>query len=149
MRAHDPDKACPGRDPGWEPVFGSDHAQKKKGIAVIPDADPRERIARLESDIERLTETALWCRKIALAAKVAIGAGLALFAAIFVGPIQATALSLMIAAILTLGGLVLAGSNDTTAKQTAEKIADAEEERAELISGMELRLVPDAPRVLH
>lgn len=118
-------------------------------LKAVPDADPRERISRLESDIERLTETAVWCRKIALAAKVAIGAGLALFAAIFVGPIQATALSLMIAAILSLGGFVLAGSNDTTAKQTAEKIADAEQERAELISGMELRLVPDAPRVLH
>lgn len=118
-------------------------------LNVVPDVDPRERISRLESEIERLSGTAEWCRKIALAAKVAIGAGLALFAAIFVGPIQATALSLMIAAILTLGGLVLAGSNDTTAKQTAEKIADAEEERAELISGMELRLVPDASRVLH
>jgi hypothetical protein len=24
---HDPEKACPGRDPGWVPVFGKDHAQ--------------------------------------------------------------------------------------------------------------------------
>jgi hypothetical protein len=23
---HDPEKACPGLDPGWEPVFGKDHA---------------------------------------------------------------------------------------------------------------------------
>ena len=118
-------------------------------LSAVPDADPRERISRLESDIERLSEAAAWCRKIALAAKVAIGAGLALFAGIFVGPIQASALALMIATILSIGGFVLAGSNDTTAKQTAEKIADAEQERAELISGLELRLVPDAPRVLH
>jgi hypothetical protein len=25
---HDPEKACPGLDPGWMPVFGKDHAQK-------------------------------------------------------------------------------------------------------------------------
>jgi hypothetical protein len=23
---HDPEKACPGLDPGWVPVFGKDHA---------------------------------------------------------------------------------------------------------------------------
>jgi hypothetical protein len=23
---HDPENACPGRDPGWVPVFGKDHA---------------------------------------------------------------------------------------------------------------------------
>jgi hypothetical protein len=23
---HDPEKACPGLDPGWLPVFGKDHA---------------------------------------------------------------------------------------------------------------------------
>ena len=27
---HDPEKACPGLDPGWVPVFGKDHAQTKK-----------------------------------------------------------------------------------------------------------------------
>ena len=26
---HDPEKACPGPDPGWEPVFGQDHAAKE------------------------------------------------------------------------------------------------------------------------
>jgi hypothetical protein len=27
--ARDPEKACPGLDPGWKPVFGKDHAQNK------------------------------------------------------------------------------------------------------------------------
>jgi glutathione S-transferase len=27
---HDPEKACPGLDPGWEPVFGQDHAPPNK-----------------------------------------------------------------------------------------------------------------------
>src|SRR5271169_4700124 len=26
---HDPEKACPGLDPGWKPVFGKDHAPIK------------------------------------------------------------------------------------------------------------------------
>jgi hypothetical protein len=26
---HDPEKACPGLDPEWTPVFGKDHAQTK------------------------------------------------------------------------------------------------------------------------
>src|SRR5262249_35256027 len=26
---HDPEKACPGLDPGWVPVFGKDHAPPK------------------------------------------------------------------------------------------------------------------------
>jgi hypothetical protein len=26
MLEHDPEKACPGLDPGWVPVFGKDHA---------------------------------------------------------------------------------------------------------------------------
>jgi hypothetical protein len=26
---HDPEKACPGLDPGWIPVFGKDHAPPK------------------------------------------------------------------------------------------------------------------------
>jgi hypothetical protein len=25
---HDPEKACPGLDPGWTPVFGKDHAPR-------------------------------------------------------------------------------------------------------------------------
>ena len=55
----------------------------------------------------------------------------------------------MIAAILSLGGIVLAGSNDTTAKQTAEKIAEAEQVRAELIGGIELRSCRTPSRLLH
>lgn len=115
----------------------------------VPDLEPREQIARLEREIERLAEAADWCRKIALAARIAIGLGLALLAAILVGPVEASGLSLMLAAILSLGGAVLAGSNGTTARETAEKMAAAEEARAELIGGMRLTLVPQAPRVLH
>ena len=118
--------------------------------SALPDADPREQIFRLEREIERLGESAEWCRKIALAARTSIGAGGVLLAAILFGPIEATGLSLMVAAILTLGGIVLAGSNGTTAQQTAESIAKAEALRAELIGGIALQLVPDeGRRMLH
>src|SRR5262249_4695223 len=30
---HDPEKACPGPDPGWMPVFGKDHAPTMKADA--------------------------------------------------------------------------------------------------------------------
>jgi hypothetical protein len=33
---YDPEKACPGLDPGWEPVFGKNHAPEKHyGRALI------------------------------------------------------------------------------------------------------------------
>ena len=116
---------------------------------ALPEADPREQIFRLEREIERLIESVEWCRKIAFAARAAIGAGVVLLAAILFGPIEATGLSLMVAAILTLGGIVLAGSNGTTAQQTAEKLARAEQQRAELIGAIELTLVPEPSRLLH
>ena len=70
-------------------------------------------------------------------------------AAILFGPIEASGLSLMIAAILTLGGIVLAGSNGTTAQQTADKLARAEQQRAALIGTMQLTLVPEPSRLVH
>ena len=49
----------------------------------------------------------------------------------------------MIAAILAMGGVVLYGSNRTTAQQIAARIANAERLRAELIGEIELTLVPE------
>ena len=111
--------------------------------------DLREQISRLESDIERLSDSVARCRKIAVAAKIAIGAGCVLLASLLVGAIGADALSLMVSAILIIGGIVLLGSNETTLKQTLAGIDEAERMRAALISQMELTLVPEAPRLLH
>ncbi len=36
LQAHDPEKACPGLDPGWSPVFGQDHAQLKNITNGLP-----------------------------------------------------------------------------------------------------------------
>jgi hypothetical protein len=111
--------------------------------------DPHDQISRLESEIERLSEAVERCRKIAIAARAAILAGGVLLAAILLGLIRADALLLMLVTILGIGGFVLYGSNDTTRKQLAARIEEAERLRAGLIGQIDLTLVPEAPRVLH
>ena len=111
--------------------------------------DLREQISRLESDIERLSDSVQRCRKIAVAAKVAIGVGCVLLASLFVGAIGVDALSLMVSAILIIGGIVLLGSNETTLRQLLARIDEAERLRAALISQMELTVVSEPRQLLH
>jgi hypothetical protein len=111
--------------------------------------DPHDQISRLEGEIERLSEAVERCRKIAIAARTAILAGGVLLAVILFGLIRADALLLMLVTILGIGGFVLYGSNDTTGKQLAARIEEAERLRAGLIGQIDLTLVPEAPRVLH
>jgi hypothetical protein len=111
--------------------------------------DLRGEIATLEQRIEALSESLERCRKVALAAKAAIAAGAVLMALLLFGLVWADALWLMVAAILLLGGIVLAGSNASTARETAAAIADAERLRAELIGEINLTLVPEPSRLLH
>jgi hypothetical protein len=109
----------------------------------------REQIGQLESRIEELAEARARCHKISVAARIAIGAGAALLAALLLGMILADGLSLMIAAILLLGGIVVYGSNSSTEKQIAASIGEAERMRAGLISQIELTLVPEPSKLLH
>ena len=111
--------------------------------------DTRGEIAKLEQRIERLSESLDRCRKVAVAAKLAIGLGAALLAALIFRVLYADVLWLMIAAILLLGGIVLAGSNSRTADEFAAGIAEAERLRAALIGEMELTLVREPTRLLH
>jgi hypothetical protein len=111
--------------------------------------DVRGEITRLEQRIERLSDSLDRCRKVAVAAKIAIGLGAALLAALILGIVRADVLFLMIAAILLLGGIVLSGSNSRTAAEFAAGIADAERMRAELIGEIDLTLVPEPTRLLH
>jgi small neutral amino acid transporter SnatA (MarC family) len=115
----------------------------------MTDSPLREQIARLEAEIERLSDSAARCRKIAVAAKVAIGAGCVLLASLLVGAIGIDALSLMVSAILIIGGIVLLGSNETTLKQTLTRIEETEQLRAALISQLELTLVSEPRQLLH
>jgi hypothetical protein len=112
-------------------------------------ADPRDEIAQIEAELERLAGVAERCRKIGMGAKAAIIVGCFWIGMLFGGAVVADGLKLMIAIILPLGGVVLYGSNDSTARETADKIAALERQRAELIGAIDLRVVADAPPLLN
>lgn len=113
------------------------------------DADFRDDIARLEERIESLNESIERCRKLAFAAKSAIGAGLAwivLTLALVIPYVPYMTVAAMAAAI---GGVVLLGSNATTWTQMETARQAAETMRAEMIEGLELRTVDSGLRRIH
>ncbi len=109
----------------------------------------REAIERLEDEIERLTLRRERCRKLSLAAKAAILAGGVWLALTFstLAPFTPTLFFASVAAVI--GGIVLLGSNATTWDQTGAAIDSAQAARAELIGGIELRVVDAGVRELH
>ena len=117
----------------------------------LPDTteEMRRDIAALEERIETLGDQLARAHKIAFAAKAAIIAGAIWLAAVLLGIIYTDGLTLMIATILILGGIVLSGSNATTAGETQAAIAKAERERAALIGEIELTLVANDSHLLN
>jgi hypothetical protein len=113
------------------------------------DSGLHDQIAGLEQEIEALAESTERCRKVALAAKAAIVTGAVWLAALILGLIGPDATALLGSTALILGGIVLYGSNATTARQTEGRIAQAEAARAALIGEIELRIVPEASKLLH
>ena len=111
----------------------------------MDEVDPNDEIARIEARLEQLAEVAERCRKIILASKVAIAAGLGLLLVMMFGlfaPGQAVAIGAMAA---VLGGIVSLGSNVSTLRQTMEAASAAETMRSNLISQLDLRVVEDSP----
>jgi hypothetical protein len=103
--------------------------------------DPREEISRLEARIEELAGTIENCRKIIAAAKAAIVLGAALLIALIVGIINFDPMLFMAAVAALLGGIVLLGSNNSTAAQKTAELNAAEAQRAALINQIDLRIV--------
>jgi hypothetical protein len=81
------------------------------------------------------------CRKLSLAAKLAIGAGAVwLIASVF--GLTPFSPALMLAALAAMiGGVVLLGSNKTTWDQTAEALEAAKTQRNALIALLPMRTV--------
>jgi hypothetical protein len=107
----------------------------------LDNGDPHEEIVRLEEHIEELAAKIESCRKFVLVSRVAVAGGALVLAAMLVGAIRSD-LGLMAAAVsLLLGGIVVWGSNSSTAKEATKELAAAESERAALIEQINPRVI--------
>jgi len=119
-------------------------------MPTLPGAgDTSHQIAQLEERIEELTASIERCRKISIAAKLAVTGGGIWFVLfmLWIVPFGPTAFAAATSAVL--GGFVLLGSNATTWEQTEASRSKAEAIRADLIGSIGLRLVGDAPPTIH
>jgi hypothetical protein len=123
--------------------FGADAPEDEEHIGAFSSSEDamRERIAWLEKQIEQLTQSIESCRKFILASKALIAAGAILLVALVFGTGRPDPLALTAAIAAVLGGIVLFGSNNSTAKQKNAALRAAEAERADLIGKIDLRLV--------
>ena len=107
----------------------------------LESSDPHEEIVRLEGHIEELAAKIESCRKFILASRIAVAAGGLVLAAMLLGVIRSD-LGFMAASVsLLLGGIVVWGSNSSTAKEATRELAAAESERAALIEYINPRIV--------
>jgi len=108
---------------------------------TLENADPHEKIVRLEEHVEELAAKLESCRKFILVSRIAVAGGGLVLAAMLGGAIRSD-LGLMAASVASfLGGIVGWGSNSSTAKETAKKITAAESERAALIEQINPRVI--------
>ncbi len=114
----------------------------------VRDDDPHEEIERLEAQIDELSAKLESCRKFILVARIAVVAGAVLLAAVLIGILSFDPRLLLAALTALLGGIVLWGSNHSTADEAAQELAAAEAERASLIGSIALRVVTERP-TLH
>jgi hypothetical protein len=101
-----------------------------------PDQDPAVEIARLEAEIERLARVADSCRKVILAAKVAIALAVIVLVVTIAGVVRVDQLVPLAAIAAILGGITAAGSNSRTLREASANIRAAEARRAELIGAL-------------
>jgi hypothetical protein len=115
---------------------------------MTDDEEDTDDISAIEARIEALAEIAERCRKFILASKIAIAGGFALLLVVILGLFGAGLSTALGSIALVLGGIVSLGSNISTLRETEADISDAEAIRRDLIGGMGLRLVHDAPTKL-
>lgn len=103
--------------------------------------DPRDEIVRLEAHIEDLAAKIENCRKFILAARIATWGGGVVLAAMLIGAIRTDPTVMAGAAAAVLGGIVVWGSNRSTAQEARKDMAAAEAKRAALIETIDLRAI--------
>jgi hypothetical protein len=118
------------------------------GLNAMAEDDEIDEISAIEARIEELAEVSERCRKIILASKIAIAAGLALLLFMILGLFGSGQVTALGSIALILGGVVSFGSNVSTLRQTDAAISAAESLRSELIGRIDLRMVGDAPMKL-
>jgi hypothetical protein len=107
----------------------------------LEGADPHQEIVHLEERVEELAAKIESCGKFILASRIAVAAGGLVLAAMLVGVIRSD-LGFMAAAVsLLLGGIVVWGSNSSTAKEATRELVAAESERAALIERINPRVI--------
>jgi hypothetical protein len=114
----------------------------------MSDPDPHAEIERVEAQIDELAARLESCRKFILVGRIAMLGGALLLAAVLLGAVRFDPRLLLAGITALLGGIVAWGSNDSTAKETAQELAAAEAERAALIGSIDLRVVAERP-TLH
>jgi hypothetical protein len=97
------------------------------------DDDRADEIARLELQLDELADAMARCRKIRLISQIAMAAGGAWLLAMAIGVIGFDPVGLMAAISGAIGGVVMYGSNTTTARQVDAAIKNAEAMREALI----------------
>jgi hypothetical protein len=106
------------------------------------DDDPHNEVVRLEALIEELAAKIENCRKFILASRIATwGGGIVLFA-MLVGAIRFDLGIMAAAASALFGGIVVWGSNRSTANEAANEMAVAEADRTALITMINPRAIP-------
>jgi hypothetical protein len=105
-------------------------------------------IARIEERIEELREGIARCRKLSVAAKLAIGAGAIWIVLTLLWLVPYVPFMVIGAMASVIGGIVLLGSNSTTWTETEAALAASEAMRAEWIGRKDMRIVGES-RVLH
>ncbi len=106
------------------------------------DGDPHNEIVRLEAHIEELTAKIESCRKFILASRIVTWGGGIVLVAMLLGAIHLDPATLAAAVAALLGGIVVWGSNRSTAKEAKGELAVAEADRAGLIAIINARTIP-------
>jgi hypothetical protein len=102
-------------------------------------SDLHQHIADLEAEIDRLSDAAERCWKIAVAAKAMMVAGGLLLLISMVGLFRLGAPAFVIAVAAVLAGIALFGSNKRTRDEIAATVKAHEQRRGEMIDGLGLR----------
>lgn len=108
---------------------------------VSETGDPRDQIERLEQRIEDLAARIESCRKFIVVSRLAIVFGGVLLLAMILRLMLFDPLAFSAAVAAILGGIVLSGSNRSTAREAETELAQAEMMRAQLIGRIELQVV--------